>query len=62
MIYCENTEQQHASPMCGGTNTHEDGTSLDGQHPVADDDDNDEQEVHKSTCTGVRGNADLIKG
>jgi len=45
--------------MCGETNTHEDGTSLDGQHPVADDD-NDEQEEHKSTCT--RGNADLIKG
>lgn len=49
--------------MCGGTNTHEDGTSLDGQQPVADDDDdNDEQEVHKSTCTGTRGNADLMKG
>jgi hypothetical protein len=44
--------------MCGETNTHEDGTSLDGEHPVADD----EQEVYKSTCTGTRGNADLIKG
>jgi len=48
--------------MYGETNTHSDGTSLDGQHPVADDDDNDEQEEHKSTCTCTRGNADLIKG
>jgi hypothetical protein len=48
--------------MCGERNTHEDGTSLDGQHPVTDDDDNDEQEEHKSTCTCTRGNADLIKG
>ena len=51
--------------MCGGTNTHEDGTSLDGQHPVADDDDDDDkdgQEVRKSTCVGIRRNDDLIKG
>lgn len=48
--------------MCGENNTHEDGTSLDGQHLAADDDndDNDQQEVRKGTCTGT--NADLIKG
>ena len=45
----------------GGNNTLEDGRSLDGQYPVSDYDDN-EQEVHKSSCTGTRGNADLIKG
>jgi hypothetical protein len=41
----------YSSNKCRGTNTHEDGTSLDGQYPVADNDD-DEQEEHMYKYTG----------